>query len=36
MKTVFIEEQMVSDKYRFGGTVDWFGEMDGKIAARSA
>lgn len=30
MKTVFIEEQMVSDKYRFGGTVDWFGEMDGK------
>lgn len=29
MATRFIEMQMVSEKHRFGGTVDWYGIMDG-------
>lgn len=31
MQTHLIEEQMVSERYRAGGTIDWYGELDGKM-----
>lgn len=30
METVYIERQFVSESLRYGGTVDWYGEIDGK------
>lgn len=30
-KTVFIEEQFVSEKSRFGGTIDFYGELNGQM-----
>lgn len=32
MLTHLIEEQMVSERYRVGGTIDWYGELDGRLA----
>jgi len=31
MQTHLIEEQIVSERYRVGGTIDWYGELDGKM-----
>ncbi len=31
MKTHAIELQLVSESYRYGGTVDWLGEIDGAL-----
>ncbi len=31
MQTHMIEEQIVSERYRTGGTIDWYGELDGKM-----
>lgn len=31
METVAIEMPVVSEKYRYGGTVDWLGYIDGKL-----
>jgi len=31
MQTHLIEEQLVSERYRAGGTIDWYGELDGKM-----
>jgi len=31
MQTHLIEEQLVSERYRTGGTIDWYGELDGKM-----
>lgn len=30
-KTIFIEEQFVSETNRYGGTVDWYGELNGEM-----
>ena len=30
-KTTFIEEQFVSETNRYGGTVDWYGELNGQL-----
>jgi len=30
-KTTFIEEQFVSETNRYGGTVDWYGELNGEM-----
>ena len=30
-ETVFIEKQFVSETNRYGGTVDWYGELDGQM-----
>ena len=31
MQTHLIEEQLVSERHRVGGTIDWYGELDGKM-----
>jgi len=31
LATRMIEEQLVSERFRFGGTCDWYGLMDGKF-----
>ncbi len=31
MKTVVIEQQLVSEVHRFGGSIDWYGEIDGRF-----
>ncbi len=31
MQTHLIEEQLVSERYRVGGTIDWYGELDGRM-----
>lgn len=30
LKAILLEEELVSDKYRYGGTIDCYAEMDGK------
>ena len=30
LKTVLVETPLVSEKYKYGGTLDWYGVMDGK------
>lgn len=32
LKSILVETPLVSEKYRFGGTPDWFGECDKKLA----
>lgn len=32
IETVFAEKPMVSEFYRYGGTIDWYGKLDGEWA----
>lgn len=32
LKTLMCERPFVSDTHQFGGTIDWYGELDGKAA----
>ena len=31
LRTVFIEKQLVSENVKYGGTIDWYGEIGGKM-----
>lgn len=31
LKTIFVEEKLVSEKFRYGGKPDWFGRLNGKL-----
>ncbi len=31
LETSLIEAQLVSEKFRFGGAIDWYGTLDGKL-----
>jgi len=30
LKTIFVEKQIVSERHRYGGTIDWYGLVDDK------
>ncbi len=31
IKTIFVEEKLVSERFHFGGKPDWFGKINGKL-----